>query len=733
MELRESKKTARVLLNATTDSALLIDKDGVIIDLNNKMSKALGKTRNDLLGSVIYDSLPSDLAKQRKAKGTEVAKKRKPIHFNDQRTGRWLENSVYPIFDTKRELIRFAIYSRNITDRKKTEEALKAEKDFSESILNALVDTVFVFDPKTGKPLRWNKALNEISGYTDQEISSKKAPDDWYPKEDLKNAAAETEKLLKGKKSITEMSLITKDGRLILTEYSASMIKDVEDNPKYIVAIGRDITQRKQAEEELRKSEAQYKRLVESIPDIVYSFSDKRGGIYNSPSVKKILGYSVDYLHKNSMIWHDSIHPNDLPAVDQAIKRFRKGEMFSLEYRIKDANGNWHWFYDRSIGRQKVNEELIIEGIASDITERKQTEKELYDSRNMLQTILDSIPSAVFWKDRNLYYLGGNRTFLEATGIDSSEKLVGKSDYDLPWEKEQADSFRKDDRRIMESGIPEYDIIEPYLKADGTHAWAKTNKVPLQDMEGNIVGILGTYEDITERKQAEEELIKNQNELKNLTAQLINAQEMERKRLSLELHDEMGQALTAIGINIAGIEKEQQESGNTEVEERLKETSLLVDSLLDKVHEMSLELRPSMLDDLGLIPALRWYINKYKKRSNIEVMFETIHMKERLIQEMETALFRVIQEALTNIIKHAKATEVHIHLEQKKSKIIVIIRDNGKGFQYDKVAHRKPDKRGMGLIGIRERIFLLGGKFDIKSQPGQGTCLSITIPWIEKS
>jgi PAS domain S-box-containing protein len=136
----------------------------------------------------------------------------------------------------------------------------------------------------------------------------------------------------------------------------------------------------------------------------------------------------------------------------------------------------------------------------------KELEEALRDSRHMLQTVLDSISVAVFWKDRDSIYLGGNRTWLEAVGLESSEEVVGKNDYDLPWKKKQADSFREDDRRVMESGIPEYDIIEPYLRADGTHAWAKTNKVPLRDTEGNVVGVLGTYEDTTERKRAEEAL-----------------------------------------------------------------------------------------------------------------------------------------------------------------------------------------------------------------------------------
>lgn len=136
----------------------------------------------------------------------------------------------------------------------------------------------------------------------------------------------------------------------------------------------------------------------------------------------------------------------------------------------------------------------------------------------MLQIVLDSIPAAVFWKNLDLLYIGGNRTWLEVIGLKSLEGVIGKSDYDLPWEKKQADSYREYDRKVIESGIPEYNIIESYLRANGTQAWARTNKIPLRDAEGKVVGVLGTFEDITERKQAEEALKESEYKYKILFA-----------------------------------------------------------------------------------------------------------------------------------------------------------------------------------------------------------------------
>jgi PAS domain S-box-containing protein len=130
--------------------------------------------------------------------------------------------------------------------------------------------------------------------------------------------------------------------------------------------------------------------------------------------------------------------------------------------------------------------EQEISELKKEVSALKQLEEALYDSQHILNTVLDLIPSAVFWKDRNLFYLGGNRTWLHNIGMNSLDEIVGKSDHELPW-KEQADSFRKHDRKVMESGIPEYNIIESFRKTDGTQSWVKTNKMPLRDNDGNII------------------------------------------------------------------------------------------------------------------------------------------------------------------------------------------------------------------------------------------------------
>lgn len=160
----------------------------------------------------------------------------------------------------------------------------------------------------------------------------------------------------------------------------------------------------------------------------------------------------------------------------------------------------------------------------------------------------------------------------------------------------------------------------------------------------------------------------------------------------------------------------------------MAEASSLADQILDQVREMSLGLRPSMLDDLGLVPALRWYVNNYAQRINIQTEFEAIDLEERLSAELETVLYRTVQEALTNVARHAQASKVRTHLEREEFKIAVSIEDDGVGFDVEEVAGYGAKVRGSGLLGIRERVSSLGGRFRIESRPGQGTRLSIEIP-----
>lgn len=229
-----------------------------------------------------------------------------------------------------------------------------------------------------------------------------------------------------------------------------------------------------------------------------------------------IVGYNYDELIKRTF-W-DITHPDDKENDRKVLHQLLDGTIdttaFEKRYIRKDGSIVWVNLTSSAV-REKNRQMKYFIAVIEDITERKHTEEAIRTSREMLRLVMDNVPQAVFWKDLNSVYLGCNAVFARFAGVGTPDNIVGKTDYDLAWTKEEADSFRKDDQRVMDTNTPIYHIIESQLQADGKHAWLDTNKIPMHDKEGKVVGILGTYEDITERKKYEIEMerLKSQAEL----------------------------------------------------------------------------------------------------------------------------------------------------------------------------------------------------------------------------
>lgn len=212
---------------------------------------------------------------------------------------------------------------------------------------------------------------------------------------------------------------------------------------------------------------------------------------------------------------------------------------------------------------------------------------------------------------------------------------------------------------------------------------------------------------------------------KTRAIQILHAQEQERKRVARELHDETSQVLTSLLISLAMLE----ESLTSDVgRARIADTRALAHQTLRAVRNLSIDLRPSALDDLGLLPALRWYMKEYQQKCGVEIEFTSSGLKERLPAEMETAIYRIIQESLTNTAKHARASKVTVTLTEDDEAIHGLICDNGTGFDAPAVLRTPWQDRGLGLGGMMERATLLGGSVDIQSQHGLGTTISFRIP-----
>jgi signal transduction histidine kinase len=227
------------------------------------------------------------------------------------------------------------------------------------------------------------------------------------------------------------------------------------------------------------------------------------------------------------------------------------------------------------------------------------------------------------------------------------------------------------------------------------------------------------------KHQAEAKLRSTTRQLQALSQRVLEVQELERRRVAIELHDELGQALTAIKINLQLGEKFKDQAPPDLYAENLR----IVEEALQQVRSLAMALRPSMLDDLGLAPALKWMAEQSATRGGFEVKFHQERTLGRLAPDIETACFRIVQEALTNITRHAHARQVDISLRRDSSDVLLQVSDDGVGFDTGAMHERATNGASLGVLGMQERATLLGGQLDISSQPGKGSTVLLRCPW----
>src|SRR6266511_5719607 len=234
--------------------------------------------------------------------------------------------------------------------------------------------------------------------------------------------------------------------------------------------------------------------------------------------------------------------------------------------------------------------------------------------------------------------------------------------------------------------------------------------------------------DVTERVQAEEALRRSQEELRELASGMNSVREQEKSRIARELHDELGQALTALKLDVAWL-SERLPAGDAAIPEKLKAMQAMIDGTVAATRRISSDLRPLILDDLGLVPAAEWLVQEFTLRTGIPCDLHVGSPELELKDPHATAIFRILQESLTNVARHAKAQRVEVALGRSDGTVTLNVRDNGRGFNLDDP--RRPN--AFGLMGLRERVSLLGGDVRIESQPGQGTVLHVQIPLEERA
>ncbi len=355
-----------------------------------------------------------------------------------------------------------------------------------------------------------------------------------------------------------------------------------------------------------------------------------------------------------------------------------------------------------------------------DITDQKHIQATLQEQLHFLQVLLDAIPTPVFYKDCQGRYLGCNFALEKCLGL-SKQQVVGKTVHEImpeDWAKRYA---RADQELFQHQSTQSYESSMTY--ADGIKRDVLFNKATFLKPDGNLGGLVGTVLNITELKQVEKALRESERRLRFLSSQLLTLHEQERRRLSRELHDELGQTLNVLKMQIGYIKKRlrgDQKDLQVDCEYCLD----YIDEVIETVRRISKDLTPAILVDVGLGVALKFLCEEFQKNYQVECFCDIAKIDHLFPSDSQILIYRIFQESLNNIAKYAQATQVHLTIRKENKGLRFIVEDNGKGFDADQVLTAPSASRGMGLAAMDERIRMLGGSLEVWSQEGLGTKIS---------
>ena len=647
----------------------------------------------------------------------------------------------------------------------RTLESLEASEERFRSVVQTANDTIISVDSR-GNIVFWNKSAEIIFGYSADEVISK--PLTFIMPERFREAHQKGMNRLvsTGKSKMAGKTFETfglrKDGSEFPIELSLPTWETREGI--FFTGIIRDITERKQMEEELRAShdelEIRVQERTAELMSVVEALQDEMAKREQAEEA----------LREQSRILEGFFTSTITPLVflDRDFNFVRVNEAYAkvCQRDISEFEGHNHFeFYpheeNEAIFRQVVETKAPYQAIAKpfsfpdhpewgvmywdwkltplldemgeveflvfsleDVTERKRAEEELKTASLYTRSLIEASLDPLVTISPKGKVTDVNRATELVTGVPCGQ-LIGNDFSDYFTEPEKA---REGYQEVFSRGfVRDYPLAIRHKS--GTVTDVLYNATVYKGEAGEVQGVFAVARDITERKRVEEALRESENRLRSLSSQLLSAHESERKRIAMELHDGIGQMLTAIKFKVENI-TQQKGKGKARAKEKSLEVIIpMVKESVEEVRRIQMNLRPSTLDDLGILATLEWFCREYQKiYSHIRVEKEIDLQESEVSTPLKTVIYRVMQEALNNIAKHSKADLVYLSLRKEKNKIELTIKDTGMGFDLEEILSPERSKRGLGLNSMRERTELSGGTFVIESTAGKGTTIRAEWP-----
>ena len=548
-----------------------------------------------------------------------------------------------------------------------------------------------------------------------------------------------------------EEQIVRLDGLVTDVEVNSTLVE--EPGGRAIQVIVRDISDRKRAEARLRQSEERLTLAFTGAREGVWDWNLQTGAVVYASRWKEMLGYGESEIEPHISAWETLLHPDDRPLAAALYESLTRGAgTYEGEFRLRHKDGHYIHVLSRGLPVREQPDGPVVRVVGThlDITERKRTESALRESEERLRLAFAGAQEGVWdWNlETNAVTYSPRWTQMLGYGEDEIEPHISA------WERLVHPDDRPRADRANESvsaGDRTYEAEFRLRHKDGRYIHVLSRGFPVRrEPGGPVVRIVGTHFDLTERKQAEDLLRRSHEELEirvrertvelaranealraeigereraerartDLLGRLVFAQEDERRRIAREMHDQFGEQLTALAHRIASLRAAAGEL--PELREKIDALQIVAQQLDRDVDYLVWELRPTALDDLGLEAALSNYVQNWSARAGIAAELHASGLLDaRLGPETETTLYRIAQEALTNVAKHSRAKNVAVILERTANHVLLIVEDDGAGFDRD------AGTGGFGLLGMQERAALVGARLEIESAAGQGTTILV--------
>jgi PAS domain S-box-containing protein len=721
-ELRKQKEILQTIFDHVPVILKFVNKEGRIQMVNREWERVLGRSLDELVnqGVDIYqEGYPDPTERQHL------------LDFVANSTSEWGDFRTHVkdgrIIDTSWAVVRLSdgatiCIGQDISERKQAEQELRKQKEILQTIFDHIPVLVSFVD-RNNRVRLVNREWERTLGWSLAEIQGRDVDiivEENYP--DLEYRQRAFDFIRKSDGEWADFKIKVRDGRTIDTSWAILRLSDGTG-----ISIGQDITERKRAEEALRESEERFRQLAENIRDLFWiKTADFKRVLYLSPAYERITGHSVQqrYQDQDYQPFLDRIVPEDRERMAEIMRRGAEAE-FEIEFRIVRPDGSVRWFRDRGFPiRDQSGQIYRIAGIATDITERKRAEEALRESEERFRQLTENIHE-VFWLRspdlKELLYVS-----------PMYEKVCGRSCESLYAAGPEPVVHPEDRPRVMETLDNhvgrEFEVEYRIITKDGDVRWIRDRGFPIRDESGAVCRVGGVAEDITDRKESEDRLKASREQLRALSASLQSAREKEATRIAHQIHDELGGLLTGLRWDLEVLERMLQQPADVRqlkvMRDKLSTMVGLTDTTINVVRRIASELRPSILDDLGLREAIEWQTQQFQARTGIQCLCECALQSIPLGDQQSTAVFRIVQEALTNILRHAQATCVGVAMKEEDGMFVLKVTDNGRGI----TPAEKLSRESLGLLGMQERAHLIGGRMDIVGLKGSGTTLHVRVP-----